>query len=419
DDDDAAEVSQAQLPRDHLRGLEVRLEYGVVEAAPADKAAGIDVDRGERFGLVDDEIAARLEIDAPREGFFDLVFHAVKVEQRPLPLVVLDLLRHVLGELVCELEHALIGLARVDQDARGFLVDEIPQHALGQVEILIEQSQRPGGHGLLLYAAPQLAQVLDVGTQLVVGCRLGHGADDEPALFLRRQQVLQLVPQVRPFLLVLDALRDPDVGFLGQVYQEPAGDADLRRQSRALAADRVLDDLHHQILAFREQAFDRPRGVAAVAVAPDIGYMQKRGALPSDIDERRLHAGQDTHHSPGVDVADQAARRGALYVHFLRHALLDHRHARLLRGDVDEDFFGHCHGATRRVGSKHWNVEPLQEVGCFRQRQSHDTGIAALYPGNERRGAALNRICARLVERLAACNVEPDLGVRELAKPHA
>src|SRR5262249_31537968 len=82
----------------------------------------------------------------------------------------------------------------------------------------------------------------------------------------------------------------------------------------------------------------------------------------------------DRHHSAGVDVADQAARRGALYVHFLRHALLDHRHARLLRGDVDEDFFGHCHGATRRVGSKHWNVEPLQEVGCFRQRQSHDTG---------------------------------------------
>src|SRR5262249_13697556 len=75
--------------------------------------------------------------------------------------------------------------------------------------------------------------------------------------------------------------------------------------------------------------------------------------------------------------------------------------------------------ATRDLGSKHGNVEPLQELGVFRQRQSHDTGIAAFYPGNERRGAALNRIRARLVVRLAACDVEPDLGVRELAKPHA
>ena len=90
DDDDAAEVAQAQLPRDHLRGLEVGLEDRVVEVAPADEAAGVDVDRGQRLGLVDDEIAARLQIDAARERLLDLVLDAVEIEQRALALVVLQ-----------------------------------------------------------------------------------------------------------------------------------------------------------------------------------------------------------------------------------------------------------------------------------------------------------------------------------------
>jgi hypothetical protein len=39
DDDDAAEVAQAQLARDRARGLEVGLEDRVVEVARADEAA--------------------------------------------------------------------------------------------------------------------------------------------------------------------------------------------------------------------------------------------------------------------------------------------------------------------------------------------------------------------------------------------
>ena len=90
DDDDAAEVAQPQLARDHLRRLEVGLEDGVVEAAPADEAAGVDVDRGQRLGLVDDQVAAGLEIDAARQRLLDFVLDAVQVEQRPLARVMLE-----------------------------------------------------------------------------------------------------------------------------------------------------------------------------------------------------------------------------------------------------------------------------------------------------------------------------------------
>ncbi len=54
-------------------GLEVGLEDRVVEVARADEAAGVDVDRRQRLGLVDDQVAARLQVDAARERALDLL----------------------------------------------------------------------------------------------------------------------------------------------------------------------------------------------------------------------------------------------------------------------------------------------------------------------------------------------------------
>jgi len=91
DDDDAAEVAQPQLARDRLAGFEVGLEDGVVEIAAADEAARVHVDRCERFGLVDDEVAARLEVDALEQRLRDLLVDVEQVEDRPLASVVLQL----------------------------------------------------------------------------------------------------------------------------------------------------------------------------------------------------------------------------------------------------------------------------------------------------------------------------------------
>jgi hypothetical protein len=90
DDDDAAQVAHAQLAGDGLGGLEVGLEDGVVEVARADEAAGVHVDGGHRLGLVDDQVAAGLEVDAAGQGLLDLVLDAVQVEQRALAGVVLE-----------------------------------------------------------------------------------------------------------------------------------------------------------------------------------------------------------------------------------------------------------------------------------------------------------------------------------------
>jgi hypothetical protein len=126
--------------------------------------------------------------------------------------------------------------------------------------------------------------------------------------------------------------------------------AGLGRQARALGADRVLDHLHHQRLAFEHLLFDRHLGQAvahepgrlALGLAvPDVGHVQERGALQADVDEGRLHAGQHARHLAQVHVADQSALERAFDVQLLHRAVLDDRHPRFLRRPVDQDVLLH------------------------------------------------------------------------------
>ncbi|CAO4144689.1 hypothetical protein LPLAFNJD_LOCUS1753 [Methylorubrum aminovorans] len=61
DHDEAGQIAQAHLAGDFLRRLEVRLERGVLDVVLAGGAARVHVDRDQRLGRVDDEVAARAE----------------------------------------------------------------------------------------------------------------------------------------------------------------------------------------------------------------------------------------------------------------------------------------------------------------------------------------------------------------------
>ena len=161
----------------------------------------------------------------------------------------------------------------------------------------------------------------------------------KPPAVPSRQQRLQLAAQALALGLVLDPLRDADVRVLRQVHEQAPGKAHLRRQPRALGADRVLDHLHEQRLALVQDLLDRLvlAAVAVLPVLPDVGDVQERRALQPDLDERALHAGQHARHLAEVDVADEAARARALDVQLLHDRLLEHRDPRFLRRDVDED----------------------------------------------------------------------------------
>jgi hypothetical protein len=66
EDDDAAEVAQSNLAHDLLHRFEVGLQNRVLETAGgllADVAAGVHVDRDQRFSLIDNDRPARLQPD--------------------------------------------------------------------------------------------------------------------------------------------------------------------------------------------------------------------------------------------------------------------------------------------------------------------------------------------------------------------
>ena len=126
----------------------------------------------------------------------------------------------------------------------------------------------------------------------------------------------------QPFALaVLQAARHADALAGRRVDHVAPGDRQLHRQPRALGLERVLDDLHDDLLAGREQVGDlAPAAAAATALGRldarqhDLVDVQEAVLLEADVHERGLEAGQDVVDLALVDVADDRAPAAALYV---------------------------------------------------------------------------------------------------------
>ncbi len=246
--------------------------------------------------------------------------------------------------LARKVQHPRVRLARVDHDPQGLFRRHVPQYALREAQVLVEQRRRGDVPRARVEVVPELGQILDVALHLALGGGLRHRAYDEAAGVAVGQEQLQLAAQDFALGLVPDPLGDADVRVLRQVDEQSSGKADLRRKAGALGADRVLDHLHEQRLPLVQDLLDRTRVAAAVPVLPmlpDVGDVQERRPLEADLDERALHPGEHSRDTAETDVADETPRARALDVEFLHDALLEHRDAGFLRGYVDKDFMRH------------------------------------------------------------------------------
>ena len=178
--------------------------------------------------------------------------------------------------------------------------------------------------------------------------------------------------------------------FLRQVDQHAAGDRNLRRQPRALGADRVLDDLHDDALALAQDALDRSlrsplsRGCQMSATC--------RKAVRSSPTSMKADCmpGRMRHDAPEIDVADQAAAGGAFDVQFLHDALLHDGNAGFLRREIDQDFFGHGAIGQCAVFGPHSTMPPKllnsspPPVRSTMMRTAFAFGADAVYAGQPR-----------------------------------
>ena len=177
--DDAAQVAQSQLACNGLRGLQVGFKNGVVEVARTDKTTGVDVHRGQGFGLVHHQVAARLQIHSTPERLGNFFIDGKQVEDRPLAFVQLQFGHGCGHELLAKgLQHVEL-LTRVDTDGAGFFTDQVAQYTLQQVQVLVQQRHGRQAHRCVLDAFPGLAQVGNVFGQLGITRVFPVGAQNE------------------------------------------------------------------------------------------------------------------------------------------------------------------------------------------------------------------------------------------------
>src|SRR5438309_5475865 len=261
--DDPADVPQPQLARHFAGRLDVRLEDRALGVLLAGVAARVHVDRGQRFGRLDDEIPAGRQLHARDEELADLRFDVVLVEQRGLGGVQLHPLDQVGINRLQILDDLVVQHLRVDEQRVDLVAEEIADDAAGEAGLTLQQRGRAHRAGLALDLLPQLVQVVDLVLAALLRQVFGHRPDD-PAARVFGDELRDHVAELGALLAVLDLAGDADLRGERHVDQEPARPRHLRRDPRSLRTDRFFDDLNElgltllQLVGNLRQTASRP-----------------------------------------------------------------------------------------------------------------------------------------------------------------
>ena len=350
DDDDPAEVAQADLPHDLAHGVEVRLEERLLEVVLPDEAAGVDVDRDEGLGLVDDDVAAGRQPHLRPQRPLELGGDAGLLHDPGRALVEPDAAGEHRLERPHELER-LVVLALVVEADRGHVVGEqVAQQPLEERRLAVEEHRRAVALGEGPDLVPRAGEEPPVAQERLGLAALAGGARDEPAPAPLLPELLQDRLEPPPLLVVGDLARDADVLDRRHEDEVAAGERHVRRDARALRPQRLLEDLDDDLLALVQPLLDRglPRGLLLLGgeevlrqLLEDVGGVEERVALEAEVHERGLHAGQHPRDPSLVDAAHDPAVGLALDEELRDDALLQEGDAGLAGGGADDELSGH------------------------------------------------------------------------------
>ena len=305
DDDQAAEVAQAQLAGDFVGGFEVGTQRGFLDVGALGGTPGVHVDGDQRFGVVDDHGAARRQVDLARIGRFDLMLDLEAREQRHVVGVALDardVVRHHVGH---ELLGLIVNVVGVDEDFADVGLEVVADRADHQAAFLVDQESAVLALRRAFDGAPQLQQVVEVPLQLFGAAADGGGARDQ-AHALGHVELIHVFAQLGAFV-AFDATRHAAAArIVGHQHQIAAGQRNEGGERCALVAAFVLFDLDDQFLAFAQGFLDRRLAGVRVRMkigARDLLERQKAVTLGAVIDESRFKTGFDAGDDRFVDVA--------------------------------------------------------------------------------------------------------------------
>ena len=148
-------------------GLGVGLDDRVFEPVRfADELAGVDIDRHQRFGLVDDDIAARFQPDLRAQRLFEFGGDVERVEDRRGPRVQLYAADQRRLEALHEAQNALVDVFVIHPDGLERCRQLVAENALHDVQIVMQQRRRGLLLRLLADIQPEVVEKLHVGRDL-------------------------------------------------------------------------------------------------------------------------------------------------------------------------------------------------------------------------------------------------------------
>ena len=212
-------------------------------------------------------------------------------------------------------------------------VQEVADHAQGDVGLGVEERGRLGQVPALLQRLPQALEVGQVARQLARR-RAGGGRAHDEAAGLQREGAADR-PQAGA-LVVAQALADPDAVAEGHVDHEPPCQRELHGQAHALAAHGVLGGLHQDLVTALQEVGDLPLALRN-AEGGDLVHVQEAVLVEAHLDEGGLHSREDVLDPSLPDVTHDRALAAALDVALGGAAVLQDCDARLGAVDGHQD----------------------------------------------------------------------------------
>src|SRR5208282_2870472 len=223
DHDEAGEVPQAELTRDLFRRLEVGPERRLLDVALPGGAARVDVDRDERLGLREHDVAAGLQLHDRAVDRIDLALHLEAVEKRDhVVLVGVHALRVARRQHAHELLGGAVAFLALDLDLVDVAVVEVADGALDEIGLFVDEGGSRRFERELADLVPQPHQILEIALDLRLAALHAGGAHDD------RHAVWNLE-------LLEDALEPPAVLEIGDLARNAAAARRVRHQ-HAVAA---------------------------------------------------------------------------------------------------------------------------------------------------------------------------------------
>ena len=168
DNDQTAEVTQAQLASYLVCRFQVGVERSFFDIAAAGCTRGVDVDSGQRFGRVDNDRTAGRQANFTLEGGFDLRFDLVVAEQRDFTAVQFDFaaeIRTAQGSdvLFGQIENFWI----VDQDFADVRAQIVAECTYDDVAFLMDQEGRSAAFSGFFNRFPVLQAEREIPLQCI------------------------------------------------------------------------------------------------------------------------------------------------------------------------------------------------------------------------------------------------------------